>query len=149
MSSGHFMCMALPPTEMIPDWRLGRQAVEGIHGRLCRPKPSSFGPIPECLGSIGGPGAQEAVQEVQRNRTETRAKRYAQCVLGDMCAQKHMNYCMFGTSSQEAKMCPKSGRAKRYAQCHFGGMSVLKPVVLRQIRCVFLNFAIVGRIALL
>ena len=23
MSSGHFMCMALPPTEMIPDWRLG------------------------------------------------------------------------------------------------------------------------------
>ena len=35
---------------------------------------------------MGGPGAQEAVQEVRRDRTESHAKRYAQCTPADLRA---------------------------------------------------------------
>ena len=109
---------------------------------LWLPKPSSCGPIPECPGGTDGPGAQEAVQEVRRNRTEARAKRYAQCGLADMCAQKHMNYNIFRTSSEAAQMGPDRERARRYAQCGFGDMSALQRAMLRQVDCVFCNFAI-------
>ena len=51
--------------------------------------------------------AKELVQEAGRNRTGTRAKRYAERGLGDMCARKHMNHLIFGTWSQEAKMDPE------------------------------------------
>ena len=37
-------------------------------------------------GGLGGPGGQKALQEAQRNRTTTRAIRYVQCGLVDMCA---------------------------------------------------------------
>ena len=49
----------------------------------------------ESLGVLGFQVAKGAVQEAQQNRTETCAKRYAQCGLADMCAQKHMNQCVF------------------------------------------------------
>ena len=39
--------------------------------------------------------AKEAAQEVRRDETGTRAKRYAQCGLADMRARKRMNRCMF------------------------------------------------------
>ena len=95
ISSGLYMGTALPPTEMILHRMVRVYAAEGIRGRLWWPKPSSSGPIPKCLGGNGGPGVQEAVQEALRNQTEERAKRYAQCALADMCAQKHMNHCIF------------------------------------------------------
>ena len=38
-------------------------------------------------------------------------------------------------------MCPESERAKRYAQCHFVDMGGLQRFMLRQVRCVFYNFA--------
>ena len=39
--------------------------------------------------------AKEAAQEARPDETETRAKRYAQCGLADMCARKHRNHCIF------------------------------------------------------
>ena len=68
---------------------------EGIPGQRWRPKGSPGGPGPESLGGLGFQVAKGAVQEAQRNRTETCAKRYAQCGLGDTCVQRPMNYCRF------------------------------------------------------
>ena len=76
--------------------------------------------------------AKETVQEARRNRTATRAKRYAQCGPADMCARKHMKRYMFEASNQEAKMCPEAGRARRYAQCVFVGMSAFKRIMSQQ-----------------
>ena len=39
--------------------------------------------------------AKEAAQEDRRDEAGTRAKRYAQSGLADMCARKHMNRCIF------------------------------------------------------
>ena len=72
-----------------------------------------------------------AVREAQRNRTVTRAKRYAQCGPADMCARKHMKRCIFEASRQEAKMRPEVGRARRYAQCVFVDMNAFKRFMLR------------------
>ena len=77
--------------------------------------------------------AKETVQEARRNRTATRAKRYAQCGPADMCARKHMKRCIFEASRQEAKMRPEVGRARRYAQCGPADMCAGK----RMKRCIF------------
>ena len=114
-----------------------RQGPEGILGRRWRPKWSPGGPVPESLGILGGQGGHKATQEAQRNRTETRAKRYPQYGLGDMSLPKHGNYCIFLTCDNEAKNGRKMGREIRYAQRHFGDMSALKRFMLGQVRCVF------------
>ena len=75
--------------------------------------------------------AKETVQEARRNRTATRAKRYAQCGPADMCARNRMKRCIFEASSQDAKMRPEAGRAKRYAQCVFVDMNAFKRFMLR------------------
>ena len=62
------------------------------------------GSVLESLGGLGVQVAKGAVQEAQRNRTETCAKRYAQCGLGDTCLPKHKNYCIFLTCNKNAKM---------------------------------------------
>ena len=85
--------------------------------------------------------AEEAVPEAQRTRTATRAKRYAHSGLGNMCAQKHMNHCSFGTQSRETKMSPQSDRAKRYAQCVFVCMNAFKRVMSQHRVNFFCNFA--------
>ena len=85
--------------------------------------------------------AKEKVQEARRNRTATRAKRYAQCGPADMCARKHMKRCIFEASSQDAKMRPEAGRAKRYAQCVFVDMSAFKRIMSQQRVYCFCNFA--------
>ena len=38
-------------------------------------------------------------------------------------------------------MDPELGRAKRYAQCHFVHISALEHFMLRQVLCIFYNFA--------
>ena len=85
--------------------------------------------------------AKETVQEARRNRTATRAKRYAQCGPADMCARKHMKRCIFEASSQDAKMRPEAGRAKRYAQCVFVDMNAFKRIMSEQRIKFFCNFA--------
>ena len=85
--------------------------------------------------------AKETVQEARRNRTATRAKRYAQCGPADMCARKHMKRCIFEASSQDAKMRPEAGRAKRYAQCVFVDRSAFKRIMSKQRVIVCCNFA--------
>ena len=75
--------------------------------------------------------AKETVQEARRNRTATRAKRYAQCGPADMRARKHMKRCIFEASRQEAKMRPEVRRARRYAQCVFVDMHAFKRFMLR------------------
>ena len=47
------------------------------------------------FGGLAGTGSPEAIQQAQRNRTETRARRCAHFGLGDMCAQKRMNGSVF------------------------------------------------------
>ena len=47
------------------------------------------------LGGLGGPYGQKALQEAQRNRTTTRAIRYVQCGLVDMCARSNVNRSVF------------------------------------------------------
>ena len=47
------------------------------------------GPFRSPLGDLGGPGGRRAAQEAEQKRTETCAKRYAQCGLGDRSRQKH------------------------------------------------------------
>ena len=85
--------------------------------------------------------AKETVQEARRNRTATRAKRYAQCGPADTCARKHMKRCIFEASSQDAKMRPEAGRAKRYAQCVFVDMNAFKRIMSQhRVHC-FCNFA--------
>ena len=74
---------------------------------------------------------KETVQEARRNRTATRAKRYAQCGLGDMCAKKHTNHRNLGTHGRETKMRPESEGAKRYAQCVLVDMNAFKRFMLR------------------
>ena len=118
-----------------------RQGPEGTLGRHQWPKWSPCGPIPESLGDLGGPGGRRAAQEAEQNRTETCAKRYAQCGLGDRSRQKHGNHCIFLTWHKEAKVVPEMGGAKRYAQCHFVDMSDLKRFMLGEVRCNFSNFA--------
>ena len=76
--------------------------------------------------------AKETVQEARRNRTATRAKRYAQCGPADMCARKHMKRGIFEASRQEAKMRPEVGRARRYAQCVFVDRSAFKRIMSKQ-----------------
>ena len=93
------------------------------------------------MGRLGIEVAKAAVQEAQRNRTETRAKRYSQCGLGDMCLQKHRNCYICLTCSNIANVGPEKRREKRYAQCHFVDMSVLKRVMLGQVRSVFYGCA--------
>ena len=85
--------------------------------------------------------AKETVQEARRNRTATRAKRYAQCGPADMCARKHMKRCIFEASSQDAKMRPEAGRAKHYAQCVFVDMNAFKRIMSEQRIKFFCNFA--------
>ena len=85
--------------------------------------------------------AQEVVQEAHRNRTATRAKRYVQCSLADMCARKHMNRSIICTWRQTVKMDSQTGRAKRYAQYCFEDMSALERFMLRELGCNFCNFA--------
>ena len=85
--------------------------------------------------------AKETVQEARRNRTATRAKRYAQCGPADMCARKHMKRCIFEASRQEAKMRPEVGRARRYAQCVFVDRSAFKRIMSKQRDIFFCNFA--------
>ena len=85
--------------------------------------------------------AKETVQEARRNRTATRAKRYAQCGPADMCARKNMKRCIFEASSQDAKMRPEAGRAKRYAQCVFVDMNVFKRIMSEQRIKFVCNFA--------
>ena len=114
-----------------------RQGPEGIFGRRWWPKWSPGGPVLESLGDLGDPGGRRAAQEAQRNRTETRAKRYAQYGLSERSLQKHGNYCIFLTCHQEAKMGPEMGGAKRYAQCHFVDMSDLERFMLEQVRYIF------------
>ena len=99
------------------------------------------GSVLESLGGLGVQVAKGAVQEAQRNRTETCAKRYAQCGLGDTCLPKHRNYCIFLTCNKNAKMGPEVGREKRYAQCHFVDMRALKRFMLDDVRLGFYNFA--------
>ena len=118
-----------------------RQGPEGILGRRWWLKSSPGGPVPESLGDLGGPGGRRATQEAQRNRTETCAKRYAQCGLGDMSLQKHGNYCIFLTWDNEAKDGRKMGREICYAQCRFGDMSALKRFMLGQVHYIFYKFA--------
>ena len=72
------------------------------------------------LGRLCLPRRQAATQEAPRSPTPARAKRYAQCGLGDKCAPNHTNHCIFFTSKQHAKMSPQTERAKRYTHCHFG-----------------------------
>ena len=93
------------------------------------------------MGRLGIEVAKGAVQEAQRNRTETCAKRYAQCGLGDTCLPKHKNYCIFLTCNKNAKMGPEVGREKRYAQCHFVVISALEGSMLRRVGFMFCNFA--------
>ena len=85
--------------------------------------------------------AEEAVPEAQWTRTATRAKRYAHSGLRNMCAQKHMNHCNFGTHSRETKMSPESERAKRYAQYVFVDMNAFKRGMSQQRVHIFCNFA--------
>ena len=85
--------------------------------------------------------AKETVQEARRNRTATRAKRYAQCGPADMCARKHMKRCIFEASSQVAKMRSETERARRYAQCVFVDMSAFKRIVSQHRVTCFCNFA--------
>ena len=85
--------------------------------------------------------AKEKVQAARRNRTATRAKRYAQCGPADMCARKHMKRCIFEASSQDAKMRPEAGRAKRYAQCVFVDMNAFKRIMSEQRIKFVCNFA--------
>ena len=89
------MCIALPPTEEIANRSLGRS--DG-HAKV-RSREHPWGTLAAqtvstrtCLGGLGGLGGHKPVQEVRWNRTETREKRYAQCVRRDTCAPKHMNY---------------------------------------------------------
>ena len=93
------------------------------------------------MGRLGIEVAKGAVQEAQRNRTETCAKRYSQCGLGDMSLQKHRNYGIFLTCSSNAKMGPEMRREKRYAQCLFVDMRALKRFMLDHVRLGFYNFA--------
>ena len=91
------------------------------------------------MGRLGIEVAKGAVQEAQRNRTETCAKRYAQCGLGDTCLPEHRNYCIFLTCNKNAKMGPEVRREKRYAQCLFVDMRALKRFMLDHVRLVFYN----------
>ena len=100
------------------------------------------------MGRLGIEVAKGAVQEAQRNRTETCAKRYSQCGLGDMSFQKHRNYSIFLTCSNDAKMGPEMRREKRYAQCRFVDMSVLKRFMLGQVYSVFITLPKRGRVVL-
>ena len=98
MPSGHFMCMAPPPTEETANLRLGccRKRPEvgcGWHwwGRLVAQKVSRWA----CPGIVGLPwrggcpqvGPRRA-QAPEMGPDMGRAKRYAQCGLGDMSALK-------------------------------------------------------------
>ena len=76
--------------------------------------------------------AKETVQEARRNRTATRAKRYAQCGPADMCVRNHMKHNIFEASSNDAKTHAEGGRAKRYAQCHFADMSAFKRIMAQE-----------------
>ena len=87
------------------------------------------------------PDGQGATQEAQRNPTPTRAKRYAQCGLGDKCAQNHTNHCIFCTYNQHAKISPETERAKRYAQCGFVDIGGSERLTSQQVRCMFCNVA--------
>ena len=87
------------------------------------------------------PGWPKGGPEAQRNRTATRAKRYAQCGLGGMCAKRDTKQSIFWTSNQDAKFRPETERPRRYAQCGFVGMGALKRSMLRRVRCVFCNVA--------
>ena len=91
------------------------------------------------MGRLGIEVAKGAGQEAQPNGTETCAKRYSQCGLGDMRLQKHRNYCIFEKCSSNAKMGPEMRREKRYAQCLFVDMRALKRFMLDHVRLVFYN----------
>ena len=58
------------------------------------PNGRSAEPFRSPWAALAAQVAKEAVQEAQRNRTGTSAKRYAQCGLGDMCAPSDMNHCI-------------------------------------------------------
>ena len=54
-----------------------------------RDRPGAFG---RPWATLAAQVAKEVVQQAQWNGAGTRAKRYAQCGLADMCAPDHMNY---------------------------------------------------------
>ena len=104
-SSGLSMCMALPPTVEITNWRLGcgRKHAEvgsGWHpwGGLGAQKV----PIWACPGIIGRPWRSACPQVGPRG-------------------------------AQAPKMCPDMGRAKRYAQCSLVDMNALKRNMFRHV----------------
>ena len=104
----------------IPD-RRSTKAMAGGHLRRAEAAQTVISPSrSRILGRPWLPRRQAATQEAQRNPTPARAKRYAQCDLGDKCAPNHTNHCIFFTSKQHAKMSPQTERAKRYTHCHFG-----------------------------
>ena len=104
----------------IPD----RRSTEAMAGGHLRPAEAAQTVISRSrsrsLGRLCLPRRQAATQEAPRSPTPARAKRYAQCGLGDKCAPNHTNHCIFFTSKQHAKMSPQTERAKRYTHCHFG-----------------------------
>ena len=98
-------------------------------------------PFRSAWAALAVPVAKEKVQEARRNRTVTRAKRYAQCGPADMCARKHMKRSVFEASRQEAKMRPEVGRARCYTQCVFVDKSAFKRIMSKQRDIFFCNLA--------
>ena len=82
-----------PDVKMMPQACRGkvRRASLGDVGGSSRPQSD---PFRSPWAALAAQVAKEAVQEAQRIRTGTSAKRYAQCGLGSICAQSDMNHCI-------------------------------------------------------
>ena len=76
-------------------WACRSEVRRASLGDVASPNGRQAEPFRSPWVALGVQVPKGAVQEAQRNRTVTRAKRYAQCGLGDMCARKHMNHYIF------------------------------------------------------
>ena len=105
----------------IPD-RRSTKAMAGGHLRRAEAAQTVISPSrSRILGRPWLPRRQAATQEAQRNPTPARAKRYAQCDLGDKCAPNHTNHCILvrieATCENES---PNGARQTLHTHSHFG-----------------------------
>ena len=125
----------------IPD-RRSAEPMAGGHVRAVSAAQTAIGRNRyRILGRPSRPRGQTAFQDSERNPTPTRAKRNAQCGLGDTCAPNRTNHCIFCTPNQDAEMSLQAERARRYAQCGFVDMGGFERFISQQVRRMFYNFA--------
>ena len=101
----------------------------------------------ESLGGLKVPSTQGCgPRGPTESNGDARQTLRAVCSGGHVCQKAYESLHILNIRSR-SEMRPELGRARRYAQCHFVHIGALEHFMLRQIVCMFYNFAKRHRVA--